>query len=84
MLDCFCKDSLSNASYGFVIDKKENFKIDYTVCLKKNVTLLKWLPNWAYIILWKNFDMYGKLKDQPFIWYEKIEKKIMLRWTVFT
>ena len=29
MLDCFCIDSLSNASYGFVIDKKENIKIDY-------------------------------------------------------
>ena len=33
--------------------------VRYTVCLKKNYTLLKWLPNEKYLILGRMIYMYG-------------------------
>ena len=47
---------ISNSLYymtSFIMDPAS------TVCLKKNYTLLKWLPNEKYLILGRMIYMYG-------------------------
>ena len=39
-------------------------KYEYTVCLKKKSTLLKWLPNQKYMILWKKVGCLDSLWTQ--------------------